>query len=107
MAQQLDLGGGYGVRYVESDPFLDVDTKVSQVAAAIQTACKRLNIEMPEIHMEPGRSIVGAAGMTLYTCGTVKKIPGYKNYVSIDGACRIIHAMRCIKPTIPACWLIK
>ena len=35
--------------------------------------------------MEPGRSIVGAAGMTLYTCGTVKKIPGYKNYVSIDG----------------------
>ena len=85
MAQQLDLGGGYGVRYVESDPFLDVDTKVSQVAGAIQTACKRLNIEMPEIHMEPGRSIVGAAGMTLYTCGTVKKIPGYKNYVSIDG----------------------
>ena len=58
---------------------------MSQVAAAIQTACKRLNIEMPEIHMEPGRSIVGAAGMTLYTCGTVKKIPGYKNYVSIDG----------------------
>jgi diaminopimelate decarboxylase len=40
---------------------------------------------MPEIHMEPGRSIVAAAGMTLYTVGTVKKIPGYKNYVSIDG----------------------
>ena len=85
MAQQLDLGGGYGVRYVESDPYLDVDTKVSQVAAAIKAACERLHIEMPEIHMEPGRSIVGAAGMTLYTCGTVKQIPGYKNYVSIDG----------------------
>ena len=85
MAPQLDLGGGYGVRYVESDPYLDVDTKVGQVAAAIKEACKRLNIEMPEIHMEPGRSIVAAAGMTLYTCGTVKKIPGYKNYVSIDG----------------------
>ena len=85
MAQQLDLGGGYGVRYVESDPYLDVDTKVCQVAAAIKDACARLNIDMPEIHMEPGRSIVGAAGMTLYTCGTVKKIPGYKNYVSIDG----------------------
>ena len=84
-AQQLDLGGGYGVRYVESDPYLDVDTKVGQVAAAIKDACARLNIDMPEIHMEPGRSIVGAAGMTLYTCGTVKKIPGYKNYVSIDG----------------------
>ena len=85
MAPQLDLGGGYGVRYVESDPYLDVDTKVGQVAVAIKEACARLNIEMPEIHMEPGRSIVAAAGMTLYTCGTVKKIPGYKNYVSIDG----------------------
>jgi len=85
MAPQLDLGGGYGVRYVESDPYLDVDTKVGQVAAAIKEACARLNIEMPEIHMAPGRSIVAAAGMTLYTCGTVKKIPGYKNYVSIDG----------------------
>ena len=85
MAPQLDLGGGYGVRYVEEDPYLDVDTKVGQVAAAIKEACARLNIEMPEIHMEPGRSIVAAAGMTLYTCGTVKKIPGYKNYVSIDG----------------------
>ena len=85
MAPQLDLGGGYGVRYVESDPYLDVDTKVGQVAAAIKETCQRLNIEMPEIHMEPGRSIVAAAGMTLYTCGTVKKIPGYKNYVSIDG----------------------
>lgn len=85
MAKQLDLGGGYGVRYVESDPYLDVDKKVSEVAAAIKEACARLQIPMPEIHMEPGRSIVAAAGMTLYTCGTVKKIPGYKNYVSIDG----------------------
>ena len=39
LARQLDLGGGYGVRYVESDPYLDVDTKVSQVAAAIKAAC--------------------------------------------------------------------
>ena len=84
-AQQLDLGGGYGVRYVESDPQLDVDTQVGQVAAVIKDVCARLHMDMPEIHMEPGRSIVGEAGMTLYTCGTVKRIPGYKNYVSIDG----------------------
>ncbi|MBQ7795915.1 MAG: diaminopimelate decarboxylase [Lachnospiraceae bacterium] len=81
----LDLGGGYGVRYVESDPYLDIETKVSQVAEAIKSACTRLGIDVPEIHMEPGRSIVADAGMTLYTVGTVKKIPGYKNYVSIDG----------------------
>ena len=85
MARQLDLGGGYGVRYVDSDPFLDVDTKVGEVAAAIRETCARLNIEMPEIHMEPGRSIVADAGLTLYTAGTVKRIPGYKNYVSVDG----------------------
>lgn len=83
--KELDLGGGYGVRYVEDDPYLDVDTKVSQVAQVIKDTCARLNIEMPVIHMEPGRSIVADAGMTLYTVGTVKKIPGYKNYVSIDG----------------------
>lgn len=81
----LDLGGGYGVRYVERDPNLDIETKVGQVAAVIRGTCERLHMAVPEIHMEPGRSIVADAGMTLYTVGTVKKIPGYKNYVSIDG----------------------
>ena len=84
-ARVLDLGGGYGVRYVDTDPYLDIETKVSQVADAIKDACARLGLDIPEIHMEPGRSIVADAGMTLYTVGTVKKIPGYKNYVSIDG----------------------
>lgn len=84
-AKVLDLGGGYGVRYVESDPYLDIEEKIGEVAAVVKAACERLCMEMPEIHMEPGRSIVADAGMTLYTVGTVKKIPGYKNYVSIDG----------------------
>ena len=84
-APMLDLGGGYGVRYVDTDPYLDIETKVADVADAIKETCARLGIEVPEIHMEPGRSIVADAGMTLYTVGTVKKIPGYKNYVSIDG----------------------
>ena len=82
----LDLGGGYGVRYVESDPYLDIETKAGEVAAVVKATCARLNLEIPEIHMEPGRSIVADAGMTLYTVGTVKKIPGYKNYVSVDGS---------------------
>ncbi|MBQ6662697.1 MAG: diaminopimelate decarboxylase [Firmicutes bacterium] len=85
VTKELDLGGGYGVRYVEDDPYLDVETKVSEVAAACKEACARLGIDLPLIHMEPGRSIVADAGMTLYTVGTVKRIPGYKNYVSIDG----------------------
>lgn len=84
-ARELDLGGGYGVRYVDSDPYLYVDKKIGQVAAAIKAECERLNISLPVIHMEPGRAIVADAGMTLYTVGAVKCIPGYKNYVSIDG----------------------
>lgn len=84
-ARELDLGGGYGVRYVDSDPYLYVDKKIGEVAAAIKSECERLNIALPVIHMEPGRAIVADAGMTLYTVGAVKCIPGYKNYVSIDG----------------------
>lgn len=85
IAEELDLGGGYGVRYVESDPYLDIDNKVREVSEAVKAACQRLALDLPEIHMEPGRSIVADAGMVLYTVGTVKKIPGYKNYVSVDG----------------------
>jgi len=85
-APVLDLGGGYGVRYTVDDPYLDIETKVGEVAAAVKETCARLGLELPEIHMEPGRSIVADAGMTLYTVGTLKKIPGYKNYVSVDGS---------------------
>lgn len=81
----LDLGGGYGVRYTDNDPYLDIEKKVGEVAAVVKETCERLHLNLPEIHMEPGRSIVADAGMTLYTVGTVKKIPGYKNYISIDG----------------------
>jgi len=84
-ATQLDLGGGYGVRYTEEDPELDIATKIGEVADRVKKVCAELSLEVPEIRMEPGRSIVGDAGMTLYTVGTIKSIPGYKNYVSIDG----------------------
>ncbi|MBQ9720331.1 MAG: diaminopimelate decarboxylase, partial [Oscillospiraceae bacterium] len=84
-ARQLDLGGGYGVRYVEDDPVLDISAKIESVAAAVKETCGRLGIEQPAILLEPGRSIVADAGLTLYTVGAVKRIPGYKNYVAIDG----------------------
>ena len=84
-ARELDLGGGYGVRYVESDPVLDIPAKIAQVAEVVNTTCNRLGLEVPVILMEPGRSIVADAGLTLYTAGAVKRIPGYKNYVSVDG----------------------
>jgi len=85
MAGCLNLGGGYGVRYVDSDPYLYIAEKIGSVAGAIKRKCESLDIPVPVICMEPGRSIVADAGMTLYTAGSVKKIPGYKNYVSVDG----------------------
>ncbi len=81
----LNLGGGYGVRYVESDPKIDIAANIAQVADRIKFKCSELEISMPSIRMEPGRSIVADSGLTLYTVGSVKKIPSYKNYVSIDG----------------------
>lgn len=85
VTEELDLGGGYGVPYVETDGTLDIERKIGEVAASVKAVCGRLGIDMPRIHMEPGRSIVADAGMTLYTVGSVKIIPGYKNYVSVDG----------------------
>ena len=85
VTKQLDLGGGYGVRYVDSDPEIDIANNIHQVAERILKKCAELNLDVPKILMEPGRSIVADAGMTLYTVGTVKTIPRYKNYVSIDG----------------------
>ena len=85
LARELDLGGGYGVRYTEDDPVIDIPQKIADVAAAVKTACARLDLPVPAILLEPGRSIVADAGMTLYTVGAVKRIPGYKSYVSIDG----------------------
>ena len=85
LPEELDLGGGYGVRYVESDPAIDIPQKIASVADTLEAIRRRLDLPMPRILMEPGRSIVADAGMTLYTVGAVKEITGYKRYVSIDG----------------------
>ena len=81
----FDLGGGYGVRYTDSDPQIDLPKRIAEVAEYIKSAAAELGLEVPMILMEPGRSIVADGGMTLYTVGSVKCIPGYKNYVSVDG----------------------
>ena len=84
-AEKLDIGGGYGVRYVASDPVIDIAASIREVAARLKEQVAAAGIEMPHVYMEPGRSIVADAGLTLYTVGAVKKIEGYKNYVSVDG----------------------
>lgn len=84
-AEILNLGGGYGVRYINSDEYLNIEETISEVAAHIKEKCALLEMDIPRILMEPGRSIVADAGITLYTVGSVKTIKGYKSYVSIDG----------------------
>jgi len=81
----LNLGGGYGVRYLDSDPYVDIAYEISTVAEHVKRLCAELGMKEPVILMEPGRSIVADAGMTLYTVLSTKTIPGYLSYVAVDG----------------------
>lgn len=84
-ASQLNLGGGMAVRYTEDDPEIDYDANIKGIADIVKALCGEFGVKMPQILMEPGRSIVADAGITLYTAGYLKEITGLKNYISIDG----------------------
>ena len=84
-ARELDLGGGYGVRYTADQPVIDIPANIRTVGDFVRSKCAALGIELPAVALEPGRSIVADAGLTVYTVGSVKQIPGYKTYVSVDG----------------------
>ncbi|PEB42439.1 diaminopimelate decarboxylase [Bacillus pseudomycoides] len=81
----LNVGGGFGIRYTEADRPLTLETYVHAVTDAVREQFTRNNYPLPEIWIEPGRSIVGDAGTTIYTVGAVKDIPGIRKYVSVDG----------------------
>ncbi len=83
--QELNLGGGFGIKYVSSDTPVAYDKYMELVAETVNTRCKELGLDVPFIFIEPGRSIVGEAGITLYTVGAIKKIPHVRTYVSVDG----------------------
>ena len=84
-AEILNLGGGFGVRYTENDPTVDYRARIKEIADTVNSRCDELGIDVPKIMMEPGRSLVADSGITLYTVGSVKTIPDYKTYVSVDG----------------------
>lgn len=81
----LNLGGGFGVKYVEGDDPISYDLYIKEVSKVINKKAQELSINVPFILMEPGRSIVANAGITLYTVGNVKDIKDVRKYVSIDG----------------------
>ena len=84
-APVLNLGGGMGVPYTEADGTIDYTTNIHNIGKLIDEVCQRLKLTPPAILMEPGRSIVADAGVTLYSVTTVKQIPGFKNYAAVDG----------------------
>lgn len=85
VASIFNLGGGFGVRYVESDPTVDIPGNIRALSQHLKEGCAALHYPQPKILMEPGRSIVADAGLTLYTAGGVKTIDGYRSYVTVDG----------------------
>lgn len=82
---ELDLGGGFGIKYVENDNPPDYEAYMQRVSAVVNSECESLGIKRPFIMIEPGRSIAGPAGITLYTAGAVKEIPDIRTYVSVNG----------------------
>ena len=83
--ERMNLGGGYGIKYVPEDNPIDYDAYIEAVSKVVKKVAAEKGIAMPKILMEPGRSIVASAGTTLYNIGGVKEIPDVRTYVSVDG----------------------
>ena len=83
--RDLNVGGGLGIRYVASDDPPSIQEWVRTVAEAVAAACQERGLELPRLLCEPGRSLVATAGVTLYSVGSRKEIPGIRTYLSVDG----------------------
>ncbi|MCI2941952.1 diaminopimelate decarboxylase [Staphylococcus cohnii] len=81
----INLGGGFSIKYVEGDVSFPIETGITEITDAIKQFSTEFDYPLPEIGIEPGRSIVGEAGITLYEVGTIKEIPNVNKYVSVDG----------------------
>lgn len=84
-AQVINVGGGFGIKYVQEDHPLKPEEFVKAIVKTIKDEATKHNFPLPEIDIEPGRSIVGPAGYNLYKVGSMKEIPGLVPYVAVDG----------------------
>ncbi len=82
---ELDVGGGLGICYTNADDPPSITRWVETVATSVAHACEKAHIPYPKLICEPGRSLVGSAGVTLYTVGSQKTVPGIRQYVAVDG----------------------
>ena len=83
--RDLDVGGGIGIKYGLADEPSTVEDFGKVVVDGIKDECERNGLPVPRILIEPGRAVVANAGVTLYTVGTIKELPGIRTYVAIDG----------------------
>jgi diaminopimelate decarboxylase len=83
--EELNLGGGFGIKYTMNDDPIEYDSYIESVSKVVKSVCEEKRIKLPFIVMEPGRSIVASAGITLYKVGAVKEIKDVRTYVSVDG----------------------
>ncbi|NEO30585.1 MAG: diaminopimelate decarboxylase [Symploca sp. SIO3C6] len=83
--QELNVGGGLGICYTQSDDPPSIDNWVQNVCSAMIDACKQQQIPLPKLLCEPGRSIIGSACVTAYTLGSSKVIPQMRTYLAVDG----------------------
>ncbi len=83
--RKLGAGGGLGIAYTQQDDPPTPRHFVEAVRHALESGCARRGLNVPELVVEPGRSIAGPAGMALYTVGSIKDIPGVRRYVAVDG----------------------
>lgn len=84
-AKVINVGGGFGIKYTAEDNPLKPEEFVQAIVETIKKEAKEAAFPVPEIDIEPGRSIVGPAGYNLYTTGSRKVVPGYRPYVTVDG----------------------
>ncbi|MEM9945167.1 MAG: diaminopimelate decarboxylase [Cyanobacteria bacterium P01_D01_bin.36] len=83
--KEVDIGGGLGIRYTESDDPPSIDGWAKTVCESMVAVCKENNLPFPKLLCEPGRSLIGSACVTAYTVGGQKTVPGIRTYVSVDG----------------------
>ncbi|MCH2226886.1 MAG: diaminopimelate decarboxylase [Candidatus Caenarcaniphilales bacterium] len=83
--QDLNVGGGLGIKYMESDDPPEIRDWVKIICDSVKANCEKLGLELPRILVEPGRSLLGPAGLTVYEVGNIKDIPGVRKYVAVDG----------------------
>jgi len=81
----LNIGGGFGISYTKEEQPVAIQPFIGAIVEKILSECAYHHLDVPEIWIEPGRSIVGEAGTTLYSVGTQKTIPNIRKYVSVDG----------------------